>query len=207
MAKFSDPRVLKRFIIYLGLLTLVMFGVWSVWGTFIETPAGDFEVRAGDIHLSSGEYEEAIEDFDRALELQPDHRGALMGKAAALIQLKRYDVAEKVLTYTIDYLKRTLSPDDPTGRGALAAAYGNRGIVKDTEGRYEQALEDYIASLKVDADAVEGPGIVDRLLYHDEKPSSIRDRAVYLYKQLQLPEDQRLLRVPEKDALQRMHKP
>ena len=30
MAKFSDPRVLKRFIIYLGLLTLVMFGVWSV---------------------------------------------------------------------------------------------------------------------------------------------------------------------------------
>ena len=207
MAGISDPRVLKRFIIYLAMLTFVMFGVWSFWGTFVETPAGDFEVRAGDIHLSGGEYEEAIEDFDSALAVQPNHRGALLGKAAALIQLERYDDAERVLTSAIGYLKANLDPDDPTGRGALAAAYGNRGIVNDRQGRYEQALADYIESLKTDAESVEGPGVIERLLYHDEKPSSIRDRAEYLYKQLQLPEDQRLLRLPEKDDLQRMHKP
>ncbi|PIW27542.1 MAG: hypothetical protein COW30_10135 [Rhodospirillales bacterium CG15_BIG_FIL_POST_REV_8_21_14_020_66_15] len=207
MASLSDPRVLRRFIIYLAMLTFVMFGVWSFWGTFIDTPAGDFQVREGDIHLSSGEYEKAIDDFDQALAVQPNHRGALLGKAAALIQLQRYDAAEKVLTHAIEFLRNNIDPDDPTGRGALAAAYGNRGIVHDTQGRYEQALSDYIESLKVDAETVEGPGIIDRLLYHDEKPSSIRDRAEYLYKQLQLPEDRRLLRLPEKDELQRMHKP
>lgn len=207
MSALSNPRVLKRFIIYLAMLTFVMFGVWSFWGTFVETPAGDFEVREGDIKLSSGEYEGAVADFDRALAVQPNHRGALLGKAAALVQLKRYDAAEKVLTQAIDFLKRNLDPDDPTGRGALAAAYGNRGIVHDTQGRYEQALADYIESLKIDAEAVEGPGFIDRLLYHDDTPSSIRDRAEYLYKQLQLPEEKRLLRLPEKDELQRMHKP
>ena len=207
MATFSDPKVLRRFIIYLAMLTFLMFGVWSFWGTFVETPAGDFEVRAGDIHLSGGEYEEAIKDFDDALKEQPNHRGALLGKAAALIQMERFDDAEQVLNHAIMFLTKNLDPDDPTGRGALAAAYGNRGIVHDTQGRYEQALEDYIESLKVDAESVEGPGVIDRLLYHDEKPSSIRDRAEYLYKQLQLPEDQRLLRLPEKDEQQRMHKP
>lgn len=207
MASLSDPKVLRRFILYLGMLTFVMFGVWSFWGTFVETPDGDFEVRAGDIHLTGREYEEAIEDFNKALVVQPNHRGALLGKAAALIQLQRFDDAEQVLNHAIRYLTKNLAPDDPTGRGALAAAYGNRGIIHDTQGRYEQALEDYIQSLKVDAESVEGPGVINRLLYHDEKPSSIRDRAEYLYKQLQLPEDQRLLRLPEKDAQQRMHKP
>jgi tetratricopeptide (TPR) repeat protein len=207
MASISDPKVLKRFIIYLALLTFVMFGVWSFWGTFVETPAGDFEVRAGDIHLSGGEFADAIEDFNEALKVQPNHRGALLGKAAALMQMKRFDEAEKVLNHTIDFLTANLDPDDPTGRGALAAAYGNRGILHDRQARYEQALADYIQSLKVDAEAVEGPGVIQRLLYHDEKPSSIRDRAEYLYKQLQLPEEKRLLRLPEKDEQQRMYKP
>ena len=76
MSALSNPRVLKRFIIYLAMLTFVMFGVWSFWGTFVETPAGDFEVREGDIKLSSGEYEGAVADFDRALAVQPNHRGA-----------------------------------------------------------------------------------------------------------------------------------
>jgi hypothetical protein len=37
--------------------------------------------------------------------------------------------------------------------------------------------------------------------------STVRDRAIYIYEQLQLPEGERLLRIPELDAKQRMYKP
>ena len=89
----------------------------------------------------------------------------------------------------------------------LAGAYANRGIVYDRQGDYEKALESYIEGLKVDEEAVSGPGVINKILYGLQKPSSVRDRARYIYEQLQLPEDQRLLSIPEIDAQQRMFKP
>ena len=44
-------------------------------------------------------------------------------------------------------------------------------------------------------------------LYGAEDVSTVRDRAQYIYEQLQLPDDQRLMRVPELDEKQRMYKP
>ncbi len=38
-------------------------------------------------------------------------------------------------------------------------------------------------------------------------PATVRQRAIYLTKQLALPEDQRVLQIPEKDAEQRIYKP
>jgi len=49
--------------------------------------------------------------------------------------------------------------------------------------------------------------VVHKLLYSTGKVSSVRKRAQYIYEQLQLPEDQRLMRIPELDAKQRMYKP
>ncbi len=130
-----------------------------------------------------------------------------MGRALVFMQKKMYPEAEAEFTYLIDFLKKNLAPDDKTGEGALAAAYANRGIVKDRRGRYEEALKDYIESIKVDTELAEGPGWLDHLLYYDRKPSSVIDRARYLHEQLQLPESERLLRVPEIDDAQRMYKP
>jgi hypothetical protein len=49
--------------------------------------------------------------------------------------------------------------------------------------------------------------VVHKILYGSEDVSTVRDRARYIYEQLQLPEDQRLMRVPELDEKQRMYKP
>ena len=100
-----------------------------------------------------------------------------------------------------------LEADDPTGMGALSAAYANRGIIKDRDGRYDDALKDYIEAVKIDYDLADGPGWIEHLLYYDKKPSSVLGRARYLYKQLKLPESERLMRVPEIDAKQRRYKP
>ena len=96
---------------------------------------------------------------------------------------------------------------DATGRGVLAAAYANRGIVHDRQGEYAKALEDYIGALKVDEGAVEGPGVIHKILYGSDRVSTVRDRARYLHEQLQKPEAERVMRIPELDARQRMHKP
>jgi tetratricopeptide (TPR) repeat protein len=102
---------------------------------------------------------------------------------------------------------KNLDPDDKTGVGALAAAHANRGIVLDRTGRYEEALDSYVESLKIDQEVVEGPGVVHKILYGGDRVSSVRDRAVYIYEQLKLPEEERVLSVPEIDEQQRMHKP
>ncbi len=192
----------------LGLMLLVMLGVGilTIGVDYFDTPPGDYEVRKGDIHLSSGEWDQAIEDFDAALVAQPDHRGALMGRAIAYLQMERYDEAEAEFQYLIDFLEETLVEDDTTGRGALAAAYANLGILYDRTGRHQLALESYVSSVQVDRESVEGPGIMHRII-HNPEPSSVENRIRHLVSQFELPEEERVFTMPEIDEQQRMHKP
>jgi len=206
MSALTNPRVIRRFIIMMAVATFVMFTFWAVVKQYVQAPPGDYEVRQGDILLGDRKFDEALERFSAALAEAPNHRGALMGRAIAYLQTERYAEAEAEFTYLIDYLIENVDPDDPTGVAVLAGAYANRGIMYDRTGRYEKALQDYASALKIDEGAVEGPGIVDKIFY-SVRPATVRKRAVYLKQQLALPEEERLLRVEELDAEQRMHKP
>jgi len=207
MSNYSNPKVLRRFIKLMLGLTFVMVLIWVGITWYDGAVPGDFEVRQGDIFLSDERYEDAIDVFEEALVVQPDHRGALHGMATGLIGLERYDEAEATLTYLIEYLNRTLEDDDPTGIGALSAAYINRGIIKDRHGRYQEALDDYVLSAKTDFELAEGPGWLEHLLYYEIEPSSPIKRAQYIYEQLQLPEEERKLSDQEQDDAQRIYKP
>ena len=207
MSRYFNQRIQKRFIRLMLLLTVIMFSIWIGLSWYQDSTPGDFEVRQGDIKLSDGAYEEAIELFELALTAQPDHRGALHGKAASLIMLEHYDEAEAVLSHLIDFLTATLEDDDPTGIGALSAAYTNRGIIRDRRGRHRQAYDDYVKSVQIDYDIADGPSWVEHLLYYEREPSSALKRAQYLYKQFQLPEAERILTLPAEDDVQRLYKP
>ena len=206
MSSLTSPRVIRRFIIVTALATFVMFTFWAVVKQYVQVPPGDYEVRQGDILLGDKKFDEALERFNAALEKAPDHRGALMGRAIVFLQTSRYAEAEAEFTHLIDNLTATVAPDDPTGIAVLAGAYANRGIMYDRMGQYEKALKDYVNALKIDEGAIEGPGLVDKILY-SASPSTVRKRAIYLHQQLALPEEERLLHVPELDAQQRMYKP
>lgn len=201
------PRVLKRFIILMAALTVISFLSWEFLGSYFEQLPGDYNTKRGDQLLTAKDYDGALENFNLALQEQPDHRGAVMGRALVFTQTDRLDEALAELDHLIAVLESNLDTDDKTAVGTLAAAYANRGIVNDRQEKYEAALEDYVEALRVDEGAVEGPGVVHKVLYGTERASSVRDRAIYIYEQLQLPEDERLLRIPELDAQQRMHKP
>ena len=202
-----NPRVLRRFIVLMALLTVGAFVFWDVLEGYVQREPGDYYTEAGSNRLVDELYDEALENFDKALEEAPDHRGALMGRALVFIQTERNDDALAELDYLIEFLGKTLEPDDDTGRGVLAAAYANRGIAYDRLGRYEQALENYVQALNTDNETVEGPGVVHKILYGSDRVSTVRDRAIYIYEQLQLPKGERVLRIPELDAKQRMYKP
>lgn len=191
------------------LMAVAVLGT-DMFRSFIERPPGDFYTETGSNYLQDGRYEDALADFDKALKEAPRHRGAMMGRALVFTQMGRHEDAEAEYTAVIRHLEETLAPDDRTGRGALYAAYANRGIIKDRQNRFREALADYIEAIKIDQELAEtGPGWLNRFLYYDERrPSTVLDRANYLYEQLRLPEEERgPLRIPELDERQRMYKP
>ena len=191
----------------MAILTFVMFTVWAFVKSFMNRPAGDYETEVCDIRLKDKEYEKALDAANKALEKTPNHRGAAMCKALVFISQKKYIKANEELTNLIIFLEKNLDDDDKTGIGTLAAAYANRGIIKDRNKNYKEALKDYVKALGIDHEAVAGPGLGTVILNYKFKSSSVKERALYLNEQLQLPEDERVLSIKELDEGQVMHKP
>ena len=202
-----NTGVLKRFVIYMAILTFVMFTVWALVRSFMNRPPGDYETEVCDMRLKDKLYDKAIQAANTALEKTPNHRGAIMCKALVFISQKMYLEANEELNYLINFLEENLEDDDKTGKGTLAAAYANRGIIKDRGEDYEGALKDYARALGIDHEAVAGPGLGTIILNYKFKSSSVRERALYLNEQLQLPENERVLSIKELDEGQVMHKP
>ncbi len=202
-----NANVLKRFITYMAILTFVMFTIWALVRSFMNRPPGDYETEVCDMRLKDKLYDQALQAANIALEKTPNHRGAIMCKALVFISQKMYAEANEELNYLIEFLEKNLESDDRTGKGTLAAAYANRGIIKDRNKNYEEALQDYAKALGIDGEAVAGPGLGTIILNYKFKSSSVKERALYLNEQLQLPEDERVLRIKELDEGQVMHKP
>jgi len=133
-----NPRVLKRFVIICGISTFVMFTVWMLIKSFRDRPPGDYETQICDQRLKDKLWDQAIEQANIALEKNPNHRGAMMCRALVFINKKEYVDATKELTALIEFLNKTLQDDDLTGKGTLAAAYANRGIIKDRKEQYDE---------------------------------------------------------------------
>ena len=191
----------------MAILTFVMFTVWALVRSFMNRPPGDYETEVCDMRLKDKLYDEALRSANTALEKTPNHRGAIMCKALVFISQKMYMEATNELNYLINFLEKTIEADDRTGIGTLAAAYANRGIIKDRNKNYQGALQDYLKALGIDHEAVAGPGLGTVILNYKYKSSSVRERALYLNDQLQLPEDERVLSIQELDEGQVMHKP
>ena len=191
----------------MAILTFVMFTAWALIRSFMNRPPGDYETEVCDMRLKDKMYDQAIQAANTALEKTPNHRGAIMCRALVFISQKMYLEATEELNYLIIFLEKTVKDDDLTGIGTLAAAYANRGIIKDRKKDYQGALQDYLKALGIDHEAVAGPGLGTVILNYKFKSSSVKERALYLNEQLQLPESERVLRIQELDEGQVMHKP
>ncbi|MDZ7662691.1 tetratricopeptide repeat protein [Thiohalophilus sp.] len=190
----DDPvyRTLKMLAIGLGLLWLG----WMVYeGLAREHVPGEKAYEAASRHFEDGRFDDAIAEYDHALQENSELLPALRGKARSLMQLKQYDKALPLFNQAIE--------QDPE----FAPTYANRGILHDRMGRFEEAIKDYEKALELMPELADGPSWITRFLrLQPDKPPTIDDRASYLKEQLALPEEERKLRDPEQDEQQRSYK-
>jgi tetratricopeptide (TPR) repeat protein len=160
-----------------------------------ETVPGENKYRLANKYLEDGKYEDALNAFDESLSINPSHAPTHIGRAITLMQLKRTDEARI-------HFDKAIELDEKSG-----LAYSNRGILNDRTGRYEEAVRDYRKAIELNPKLTKGPGLLWRFLHNvDERPPTIADRADYIETELNKPEGERLLRVPEIDEQQRMYK-
>ena len=98
-----NANIIKRFVIYMAILTFVMFTVWGFVRSFMNRPPGDYETEVCDIRLKDKKYDEALRAANIALEKTPNHRGAVMCKALVFISQKKYLEANEELTNLINF--------------------------------------------------------------------------------------------------------
>jgi Flp pilus assembly protein TadD len=86
--------------------------------------------------LRAGRYRQALESFDKALELNPEESRALMGRSLALTRLGRYDEAMAAATAIFDF-----EPDSPYGCNAQAVCYQAMGRMPEARAAFEKSVE------------------------------------------------------------------
>ncbi len=218
-------------------VAIVLTIAWIVW-TFYDsnlkqTTPSSHDLAAAGKQLEDGEYQDALDNFDKVLAMDPANLGALRGHAQTLMQIgareerralelereRKPREADQAITRAMERYRQALAGYDEAiarqqprdmddlGRRIQGVALANRGILKDRVGDYQGALADYRQSLQLAPEVKEGPGLLTRFMRNQpEKPPTVADRARYLEQQLALPESERLLRLPDEDNRQRSYK-
>lgn len=180
----------------MGLVLLAVVGaVFAFWRVGGDKTPGEYELRKGNYRLEDGQYEGALKEFSRVLEIDAGSVRAYQGIGVTYLQMERYEEAVKAFSKAIEL--------DP----AYAIAYADRGIAYDRMERHEEALRDYRKAVEVEPEITKGPGFLWRFMRNiSEKPPNVQQRADYIEAELRKPPGERKLRLPEVDEKQRMYK-
>ena len=115
----------------------------------------DHAVLDGISNLNLNKPEKALEDFSRAIEIDPSRADGFVGRANTLNTLKRYEEALRDFDIAIEI--------DPK----LANAYVNRGSAYSHLGQYEKAITDYEKGLELDPKIDNPPSFIKRLFSNE----------------------------------------
>jgi serine/threonine protein kinase len=102
-----------------------------------EFTAVDYNGRGATYNMLN-RYDQALTDFDRAIEIDPNYAPIYLNRAGTFHDLRQYDKALADCDRAIKL--------DPT----FASAYSNRSQLNHDLGRYEEALEDCKRAIQLD---------------------------------------------------------
>ena len=122
-------------------------------------------------HLNLGEYQEAIKDFDAAINLNPDDADAYQGRGASYGQFKKHNQAVEDLDFAI-----RLNPNS-------ANTFFTRGIVHFNKEDYDSGIRDFDRAIALEpshADSYTGRGRCYLHLGEYRKSISDLDTAISL---------------------------
>ena len=134
----------------------------------------DDAIMDGASNLNTGKPEKALEDFNRAINIDPQKAAGYLGRANALNIMGRYKECLE------DYDKvLQINPK-------LANAYINRASAYSHLGEYEKAIVDYEKGLELDPKIDNKPGFIKRLFSNEPNTDKgIRKHLEYLKEQVE----------------------
>ena len=165
-----------------------------------QTPDGETDTAAYYYHLGmvrevQGQYEEALDAYERALQLEPAHRGTLF-RMAYLYDLRgQEDLA-------MDYYKQCIQ-QPPVHEGALV----NLGVLYEDAGQYDEAIECYERVLVVNPNHARArlflrDAEASQTMYYDEERERRRDKRNQV---LEIPVTDFELSVRSRNCLKKMN--
>ena len=165
-----------------------------------KTPSAEIQTAAYHYHLgcvreSQGRYEDALEAYERALQLDPTHRGTLF-RLAYLYDLR----GEEALA--IDYYKQCVQ-SPPVHEGALI----NLGVLYEDAGLYDDAIDCFARLLKGNPNHARArlflrDAQASKAMFYDEESERRRDKRNQV---LEIPVTDFELSVRSRNCLKKMN--
>ena len=152
---------------------VLMIVLFTVTGCGLGVSKYDDAIMDGASNLNTGKPEKALEDFNRAIKIDPQKAAGYLGRANTLNILGRYQEAIADYDRTLD-----INPK-------LANAYINRASAYSHLGAYEKAIVDYEKGLELDPKIDNKPGFMKRLFSNEPNTDKgIRKHLEYLKQQV-----------------------
>lgn len=118
-------------------------------------------------YLIRGRDAEALADFNRSIELEPDFAPTYYNRGSALMHLNRFDEAAADFTRAIE-----LSPE-------FSTAYLQRGVTRFYQNRYDEAIRDFDRTIELEPRAADAYYNRAQCLYAQEHyEAAMRDIAI-----------------------------
>jgi tetratricopeptide (TPR) repeat protein len=111
-----------------------------------------FYVSRGNHHVEEGQYDEAISNYNKALEINPRYASAYYNRGIAYGEKGQYN--EEISDYNKALEINPKSAD----------AYCNRGIAYGKKGEYDKAISDFTKAMEIKASMIRLSLIIQRLL-------------------------------------------
>ena len=110
-------------------------------------------VNRGILYMRNGNYNAALEDYDRALRLLPDLGEAYLNRGAAFIYMDEHEDAVTALNRAIEL-----------GSRDIYIAYYNRGMAHERLGLLNEAYADYSKALELNPEFERAARQLDRFI-------------------------------------------
>lgn len=158
--------VLSAGITFLAIMMIFSWRQCGVWKNSIDLFSHALRVtennylmhyNRGTIYLNLAGYQQAIEDFDKAVSFKPDYADAINNRGLSFLNLGRHQQAIEDFNLVI-----RLKPD-------YAKAFNNRGIVLFKVGRHQEAIADFERAIRLKPDYTEAIYNRDFVFFKKEK--------------------------------------
>jgi tetratricopeptide (TPR) repeat protein len=112
-------------------------------------PLSESHYNDGIRYYELGQYQSAIQEFGKAIQLNPDDADYYNNRSASYTEIGQFQLGINDYTKAIQ-----LSPDDGSLEPDIAVTYANRAYAYDELGEYQNAIDDLSKAIELDPDNI-----------------------------------------------------